>query len=176
VGLLCQLLAPRAAWAQLGTGVLTGRVVDVSTQQPVVDVVVTATSPALQGEQIVVTDASGTYRIPNLPPGLYEAVLVSKKEVKETDLVSGDWVLRFEPRSFEDLRNAAPADPADDRLFAAVERLSEINLENYRTFFAPAVFHPRMLGMSWPYESPPPAFGTSMMRASGPPAASMNRE
>ena len=74
-----------------------------------------------------------------LPPGLYEAVLVSKKEVKETDLVSGDWVLRFEPRTFEDLRNAAPADPADDRLFAAVERLSEINLEIYRTFFAPAV-------------------------------------
>lgn len=72
MGLLCQLLAPRAAWAQLGTGVLTGRVVDVSTQQPLADVVVTATSPALQGEQIVVTDASGTYRIPNLPPGLYE--------------------------------------------------------------------------------------------------------
>ncbi|WXB12345.1 TonB-dependent receptor [Pendulispora albinea] len=29
------------------------------------------TSPALQGEQIVTTDASGTYRIPSLPPGVY---------------------------------------------------------------------------------------------------------
>jgi hypothetical protein len=74
-----------------------------------------------------------------LPPGLYEAVLVSKKEVKETDLVSGDWVLRFEPRTLEDLRKAAPSDPEDDRLFAAVARLSEMNLEIYRTFFAPAV-------------------------------------
>ena len=32
---------------------------------------VTATSPALQGEQIVVTDATGLYRIPQLPPGMY---------------------------------------------------------------------------------------------------------
>jgi outer membrane receptor protein involved in Fe transport len=68
---LLQMLAPRAAWAQLGTGVISGRVLDVSTQQPIPDAVVTASSPALQGEQVVVTDASGTFRIPNLPPGLY---------------------------------------------------------------------------------------------------------
>ena len=42
-----------------------------------------------------------------LPPGLYEAVLVPKKEVKETDLVSGDWMLRFEPRTFEELRSGS---------------------------------------------------------------------
>ncbi|WXB10902.1 TonB-dependent receptor [Pendulispora albinea] len=36
-----------------------------------VDVVVTVTSPALQGEQIVTTDSSGTYRIPSLAPGVY---------------------------------------------------------------------------------------------------------
>ena len=36
---------------------------------PIADVVVTATSPKLQGEQTVVTDASGQYRIPQLPPG-----------------------------------------------------------------------------------------------------------
>jgi outer membrane receptor protein involved in Fe transport len=68
---LASVLVPRAAWAQLGTGVLTGRVIDVSSQAPIADVVVTASSPALQGEQIVVTEASGTFRIPNLPPGLY---------------------------------------------------------------------------------------------------------
>lgn len=64
-------LAPRVALAQLGTGVISGRAVDVSTQQPLVDVVVTATSASLQGEQIVVTDSSGAFRIPNLPPGQY---------------------------------------------------------------------------------------------------------
>lgn len=64
----CMLAIP--AYAQ-GTAVVTGRVVDAATKAPVGDVVVTATSPALQGEQIVVSDASGTYRIPNLPPGVY---------------------------------------------------------------------------------------------------------
>jgi outer membrane receptor protein involved in Fe transport len=64
-------LAPRVASAQLGTGVIGGRAVDVATQQPLADVVVTATSAALQGEQIVVTDSSGSFRIPNLPPGQY---------------------------------------------------------------------------------------------------------
>jgi pimeloyl-ACP methyl ester carboxylesterase len=73
-----------------------------------------------------------------LPPGLYEAVLVPKKDVKQADLVSGDWMLRFEPRTLDDLRAAAPADPEDDRRFAAVARLSEINLELYR-IWAPTV-------------------------------------
>jgi pimeloyl-ACP methyl ester carboxylesterase len=74
-----------------------------------------------------------------LPPGLYEAVLLPKKEMKETDFVTGEWVLRFEPRSLDDLRAAAPSDPEDDRRFAAVARLSEINLELYRMFVSPAV-------------------------------------
>jgi len=51
--------------------VLTGTVTDAATNKPVADVVVTATSPALQGEEIVVTDATGLYRIPQLPPGAY---------------------------------------------------------------------------------------------------------
>ena len=65
------LLAPTAAFAQAGGAVLTGSVTDAATKAPVADVVVTVTSPALQGEQIVVTDKSGLYRIPNLPPGEY---------------------------------------------------------------------------------------------------------
>ncbi len=45
--------------------------VDAATKAPVGDVVVTATSPALQGEQVVVTDGTGLYRVPQLPPGTY---------------------------------------------------------------------------------------------------------
>ncbi|MGO9830421.1 MAG: carboxypeptidase-like regulatory domain-containing protein [Myxococcaceae bacterium] len=45
--------------------------VDSSTGAPVAGVVVTASSPHLQGEQVAVTDPSGTYRIPQLPPGTY---------------------------------------------------------------------------------------------------------
>lgn len=58
------------ARAQVGIGTLSGRVVDASTGKPLADVVVTATAPG-QTEQIVVTDSSGTFRIPNLPPGDY---------------------------------------------------------------------------------------------------------
>lgn len=65
------LLTRRPASAQLGTGTLVGKVVDASTKRPIADVVMTATSPALQGEQTVFTDASGSFRIPNLPPGVY---------------------------------------------------------------------------------------------------------
>jgi hypothetical protein len=64
------LLTSSPAYAQ-GSGTLTGTILDTATKRPIPDVVVTATSPALQGEQTVVTDSSGSYRIPNLPPGDY---------------------------------------------------------------------------------------------------------
>lgn len=54
-----------------GSAVLTGTVTDTATKQPISDVVVTATSPNLQGEQIVVTDATGLFRLPQLPSGVY---------------------------------------------------------------------------------------------------------
>src|SRR5437762_3495465 len=60
---------------QSGTGVLTGTVVDGASSKPLAEVVVTATSSAQQGQQVVVTDAAGFYRIPNLPPGLYVLTL-----------------------------------------------------------------------------------------------------
>src|SRR5215472_4324268 len=65
------LLFGPAALAQVSTSVLTGNVIDASTKAPVADVVVTATSPSLQGEQVVVTDGTGLYRVPQLPPGVY---------------------------------------------------------------------------------------------------------
>src|SRR3954454_7172980 len=62
---------PGGARAQNGTSVLQGTVVASTTKQPVAEAVVTVTSPALQVEQIVVTDKAGFYRVPNLPPGEY---------------------------------------------------------------------------------------------------------
>ncbi|WP_338275836.1 YfbK domain-containing protein [Corallococcus caeni] len=51
--------------------VIIGTVIDTSTKKPLPDVVVTATAPSLQGDQTVVTDAQGNYRIPQLPAGMY---------------------------------------------------------------------------------------------------------
>ena len=67
---LVTLITAGSASAQ-GTSVLSGTIVDAATKKPLADVVVTVTSPALQGEQTVVTDGSGSYRIPNLPQGDY---------------------------------------------------------------------------------------------------------
>ncbi|WP_375767453.1 mucoidy inhibitor MuiA family protein [Archangium gephyra] len=57
--------------ASRGGSTIVGAVVSADNKRPEADVVVTATSPNLQGEQVVVTDAQGQYRIPQLPPGVY---------------------------------------------------------------------------------------------------------
>jgi TonB family protein len=46
-------------------------VVDTVTQKPIAEAVVTAHSPSLQGEQVVVTDDAGAFEITLLPAGTY---------------------------------------------------------------------------------------------------------
>lgn len=65
----------QVALAQSGTATLQGVVTSAADDKPVADVVVTVTSPSLLGEQLVVTDGSGFYRIPSLPPGVYTLIL-----------------------------------------------------------------------------------------------------
>lgn len=61
-----------ASFAQAQTtSVLTGTVTDAATGKPLSEVVVTATSPALQGERTIVTNAAGIYRMLELSPGTY---------------------------------------------------------------------------------------------------------
>jgi Carboxypeptidase regulatory-like domain/TonB dependent receptor/TonB-dependent Receptor Plug Domain len=69
---LLGLLASGAALAQGESGgTVTGTVLDARTHQPLPDVVVTATSQQLEGEQVASTDGTGAYRIPQLPPASY---------------------------------------------------------------------------------------------------------
>lgn len=95
----------RSAHAQLGVGTLTGKVTDVSSKGALADVVVTATSKALQGEQTVLTDKSGTFRIPDLPPG--------------------DYVLRYEADTFHPLSRGGIALRAGITLRVDAELLPE---------------------------------------------------
>ena len=76
VVLMTAMFHARPAFGQTsgGAGVLTGVVLDAADKKPAKDTVVTATSPALQGEQVVVTDGTGFYRIPGLPAGVYSLV------------------------------------------------------------------------------------------------------
>ena len=55
------------------------------------------------------------------------------------DLIGGDYLVRFEARTLDDIRALGGNDEEDDRKFAAVARVSEINLGLYRTFVQPWV-------------------------------------
>nr|WP_243067663.1 DUF3141 domain-containing protein [Candidatus Rhodoblastus alkanivorans] len=75
-----------------------------------------------------------------LPPGLHEMVLSPRPaDVPAGGFVTGDWIARFEQRSLDDIRALGRNSPADDRAFAAVARLSDLNLSLYRTFMQPVV-------------------------------------
>ena len=69
--LLITFALSAGAFAQTAPAVLTGMVVDAATQSPLGDVMVIARSPALPGEQTVVTDSSGAFEMTLLPPGTY---------------------------------------------------------------------------------------------------------
>jgi outer membrane receptor protein involved in Fe transport len=69
--LLSITVAAAPAFAQSGVSVMQGTVTDPTKKTPVAEAIVTVTSPALQVEQIVVTDSAGFYRVPTLPPGVY---------------------------------------------------------------------------------------------------------
>ena len=75
-----------------------------------------------------------------LPPGLYEAVMTPKATATvNADLVGGNWIVRFEPRTLDDVRAIVQPDPENERRFATVRQISEINLGLYRTLFQPFV-------------------------------------
>ena len=61
------------------------------------------------------------------------------EDTTNPDLVSGDWVMRCEARTLDDIRALGGNDPQDERRFATAARLSEINLSLYRTFVQPMV-------------------------------------
>ena len=65
------VLCAGRAFAQLAGTQVIGHVVDASDRRALEGVVVTATSPSLQGEQVVATDADGNYRVPQLVQGRY---------------------------------------------------------------------------------------------------------
>jgi pimeloyl-ACP methyl ester carboxylesterase len=78
--------------------------------------------------------------IDTLPPGLYEAVFEDKTaETANPDLALGNWVMRCEARTLDDIRALGGNDLADERRFATAARVSEINLALYRTFAQPIV-------------------------------------
>jgi hypothetical protein len=78
--------------------------------------------------------------IDTLPPGLYEAVFEAKTDATaNADLASGDWIMRCEMRTLDDIRALGGNDAADERCFAAADRISQTNLALYQTYMQPFV-------------------------------------
>ncbi|HZJ53638.1 MAG TPA: DUF3141 domain-containing protein [Myxococcaceae bacterium] len=75
-----------------------------------------------------------------LPPGLYEAVITEVDEDTENpELVDGKYLFRLEARSLDDIRALGENPPEDERRFATVAKVSEVNRSLYRTFASPVV-------------------------------------
>lgn len=75
-----------------------------------------------------------------LPPGIYQAEIADKTpEMLNADLASGDYVLSFARRKLDDVRAIVERNEEDDRRFAAVSRISDINLGLYRSMVQPWV-------------------------------------
>jgi len=75
-----------------------------------------------------------------LPPGLYEATFEEKGQATTSaDLVVGQWVMRCEARTLDDIRALGGNSPEDERRFAAAKRVSEINLAVYQKLAQPWV-------------------------------------
>jgi hypothetical protein len=84
--------------------------------------------------------ASNIDLIEVLPPGLYEAVITPKHAGdKAEDLIGGDYLVRFQTRTLDDIRALGGNSDEDERRFATMARVSEINLGVYRTFIQPWV-------------------------------------
>jgi pimeloyl-ACP methyl ester carboxylesterase len=85
--------------------------------------------------------ASNIDLIDVLPPGLYEAVMTPKEAGSPTDdeLIGGNYLVRFEVRTLDDIRALGENSIEDERQFASVARISEINLGLYRAFVQPWV-------------------------------------
>lgn len=78
--------------------------------------------------------------IDTLPPGLYEATFTKRSaDAEDPNRASGDWVMRCEARTLDDIRALGGNDGEDERRFATAARVSEINLALYRTYLQPFV-------------------------------------
>lgn len=75
-----------------------------------------------------------------LPAGIYEAVISDKTpDTPNADLAFGDYILKFERRHLADIEKIVQHREDDDRRFATVSRLSQVNLGLYKSFMQPWV-------------------------------------
>lgn len=75
-----------------------------------------------------------------MPPGLYEAVITEVNEdTQNPELIHGKYLFSLQARTVDDIRALGGNSDEDNQRFAAVARLSDVNLGLYRTLAQPAI-------------------------------------
>jgi len=75
-----------------------------------------------------------------LPPGLYEAIITDVgADTANPELVEGRYLLTLQPRTLDDIKALGCNDLQDERRFATMSRVSDINQGLYRSFLSPVV-------------------------------------
>ena len=73
-----------------------------------------------------------------LPPGLYEATFEARgADTLNDELAVGQWVMRCEARTLDDIRAMGGNSPEDERRFETAKRVSEMNLAAYQKYVQP---------------------------------------
>lgn len=88
--LLATLVLSLGLMAQEPAGKITGDIVAESSSQPLIEAVITISSPMLKGKKFAVTDSLGKYQFANLPAGPYTLIFEMegyKKLTKENMIV-----------------------------------------------------------------------------------------
>ncbi|KRQ07360.1 hypothetical protein AOQ73_12540 [Bradyrhizobium pachyrhizi] len=75
-----------------------------------------------------------------LPPGLYEATFEARgADTLNDELAVGQWVMRCEARTLDDIRAMGGNSAEDERRFETAKRVSEMNLAAYQKYVQPWV-------------------------------------
>ena len=75
-----------------------------------------------------------------LPPGLYEATFEARgADTLNDELAVGQWVMRCEARTLDDIRAMGGNSPEDERRFETAKRISEMNLAAYQKYLRPFI-------------------------------------
>src|SRR4051794_15366655 len=73
-----------------------------------------------------------------LPPGLYEATFEARSpDTLNSELSAGEWVMRCEARTLDDIRAMGGNSAEDERRFETAKRVSEMNLAAYQKYLQP---------------------------------------
>jgi Ca-activated chloride channel family protein len=89
--LIAALFTGFMSFAQEPLASIAGSVKDEGTKKPLIEAVITLSSPEFEGKRFAITDSSGNYKVVNLPAGVYTVVFEMEgysKFIKDNVLLS----------------------------------------------------------------------------------------